>query len=151
MAQGEYGISGSHHIADRVADVSEAELGRRDPGHRDAARIPVEPLEPQAGANAGVVEREESEAAAEVEHATALGQALAKLVEETLTENPESPPAVAADDPVLVRADNSKNGLASHRSGTRRPRRPVCSRARGASLRWGSRRAARSRNGATCP
>src|SRR5215471_20469298 len=71
-----------------------------------AARVAVEALEAQPGVDARVIEGEEAEAAAEIEDAPALGEVLADLVEETLAEDPEASPTVAADDPVVVGADD---------------------------------------------
>ncbi len=68
---------------------------------------------------ARVVEREEPEAAAQVEHAPARGQVLADLVEEPLAQDPEAPPAVRAHDRIVVGADDATNRFASHRSGIR--------------------------------
>ena len=107
------------------------------PSRRAAARaismrraLRSKPSSGERGMRARVVEREEPEAAAQVEHPPARRQVLADLVEEPLAQDPEAPPAVRAHDRIVVGADDATNRFASHRSGIPGPSRPGGTRAR---------------------
>src|SRR4030095_16272280 len=80
-----------------------------------------------------------------------LRQILADLVEETLAQDPEPAPAVGADDPVVVGADDTMNRFASHRSGSRRRPRRGHSRAPAGPAGRETPRAARSRAAGRSP
>ncbi len=61
-------------VADLVADIAEPEPLRRLPRHGDAPRVQVDALDRDRRMNARVVEGEEPEPAAEIQHAPAAGR-----------------------------------------------------------------------------
>src|SRR4026208_1081257 len=91
-------------------------------GRAGAPRGAVEARRAEGRARRRVVEGEQAEAAAQVQHAAAGRQVLPDLVEEALAQNPEAAPAVTPHDRVVVRADDATNRFASHRSGIPGPR-----------------------------
>src|SRR4029453_8689076 len=98
-----------------VGDVVETEPARRSPGQGDPSAAHVETAHEPPRTSGRVVEREQPEAAADVEDRAGLGQVLTDLVEKALAQDPEPYPAVGAHDRIVVGADDSLNGRAVHR------------------------------------
>src|SRR5260370_13964 len=90
-----------------------------NPAPPSAPPIEIDAAHETARAGRGVVQREESKAAADVEHGPRRGEILADLVEEALAQDREPGPAVGAHDGIVVRADDATNRVASHRSDNR--------------------------------
>src|SRR5256884_277351 len=104
-----------------VGDVVDPEPGRGPARERDTPGIHVDAAQEPAGARRRIVEREESEPTAQIEHGALGRQGLADLVEEALAQDPEKRPAIGADERIIVGADGLTNRPASHGSRSRRP------------------------------
>src|SRR5262249_7429457 len=97
-------------VARLVHDVVQPEARGGPTRLGDAARVQIEAAQQPPRRDRRVVEREEAEAAADVEHRPLLRKILTDLVEEPLAQDAEACPAVRAHDGIVVGADDPLNG-----------------------------------------
>jgi hypothetical protein len=106
-------VAPAQHVLGMVAGVGDAQ-GRRAPlRHVDAARIQVDAGDAALGAHDRVVEREEPEAAAEIQDLAALWEVLTDRVQEALAQDQEAHARIGANDRVGLVADDRGDGVAA--------------------------------------
>src|SRR5262249_12100649 len=119
-----------------VRDVLDRESRGGAARHRDAPRVEIDAPDEARRTRRGVVEREQAEAAADVEHRSRRRQILADLVEKALAQDPEPNPAVGPYDRIVVGADHTPDDVSAHTRCSRRVvGRPGTPRAGAAILR----------------